>query len=184
MKKIALILLLTLGVAATLHAQSDDEIIGGSPDIIFPPQQASLSEEGDYGNCCSFFCEGICFFGGSRLNDRFDIGAGISLAYVPKHVGGYGTLNFPDRGMMGSFGLVLRPFANPHFLDWQLFAGPAFFKGMGIECGMRFSGTRQANHGGFSWLSASFSYIYLPEWSFFTVGLSMDFVYLWGLFLI
>ncbi len=184
MRNITLIVLLMLGVAGTLHAQNDDEIIGGSPDIVFTPRQTSLSESGDGNNCSSVFLEGVVFFGGSRTTSKVDAGAGFSLAYVPGHWGGYGTLTFPDRGLMGSFGLVLRPFANPRFMDWQLFAGPALFKGVGVEYGMRFSSTRKQNGGAFSWMSASFSYIYLPEWSFFTVGLSIDLFGFWGLFVI
>lgn len=181
MKTFKLIVLLMLGVAGTLHAQSDDEIILDGTDITYSPPQKSLSGEAPR-NCSSIFFEGVVFWGGSHFSEKVDAGFGISMAYVPRHWGAYGTLSFPDYGLMGSCGAVLRPFANPSFLDWQLFAGPAFYKGAGFEAGMRFSGTRQSNHGDFAWMSASFSYIYLPDWTFFNVGVSLDFIYLLGLF--
>lgn len=181
MKRSIILLLAALGAFMGLQAQSDDEIVGSSGDITLP--HMSLSAK-DNDMCSSFFLEGTLLLGSDIDGTTPAGGAGLSVAYLPQHFGAYGTANLMRDGIEGSIGLAWRPFTHSRIVDWQLFAGPAFYHGVGFEGGMRFSATKRHNRGEFSWMSASVSYVSLPRWQFVSIGLSIDFSYLWGLFVI
>lgn len=182
-RKLTIIVLLLIAACVPAWAQSDDEIVTGSGDLRFERPEPVATASGLHrthadNNCSRFFLEGSYIVGTDN-----DYGMGVSLAYVPRHWGGYGALYTLYHRTVGSVGGVLRPVERPRYLDWQLFAGAAFSDAVGYEVGMRFSATADMNGGGFAWWSGSISRLYVDRTAFFTVGFSFDiaalFTWIW-----
>ncbi|MDY5969365.1 MAG: hypothetical protein SPJ13_05080 [Bacteroidales bacterium] len=104
------------------------------------------------------------------------------VAYVPRHFGLFGSLAIGGESSfhrnMLSAGVVLRPIAEPRWIDLQLYGGIAGGYGIGTELGIRLatvSGTR------FSWVSGSYGWIITNKAAILTLGLSIDMAALFGL---
>ena len=176
MKRLITIILL-VGSFFAATAQNDDEVVGGTGDLSFDSQIAVAGNAAVnrmigvsvYNEPYSrYFVECILAVG-----DSYN-GGGISVAYLPKRLGGYASFIGTDETLIFSGGLALRPVATESFMDWQLYGGAAVGNGMGIEYGTRISANANGNGGAFSWLSGSVGRIVFSQTRYTTFGLSID----------
>lgn len=178
MKKTVFILLMALAPLSALLSQNDDAVAGSSTDLQFESEVPVMQNSGvNYvprwpmtyqDECCRLFIEGNVIY------SRNNAGLGFNITYLPKHWGGYGSLNFLEHSTIASCGVALRPRLHAHFLDWQVYVGAAFCDVPGFEFGMRLSATSRANRGALSWWSGSIGRIYVNRNIYHTVGLSID----------
>lgn len=174
-----MLLLAAIATAVPLNAQEDDEIVIGSTDLQFGNQVPlagnktlnqirGISAQDDFSH---IFCEGTLCIGYD------DIGIGLSLAYVPGHFGGYGSMQFMTYyNNIYSVGAVFRPVLSLTAFDWQVYAGMAISQNLGFEVGTRLSANGKANEGVFSWLSGSVSRLFVNNTDYYTIGVSVDIV--------
>lgn len=171
----------------------EDEVVNGTDDLIpnnskTQPQQQNLSgqtyinqrprAQRDHGitpnarmhlqesNYSSVFCEleGMVGFN--------DVAAGAILSYMSYRWGMYGSFLFGVNSNWGSFGVALRPYAQPSPLDFHLYAGTAFGMGLGYEFGFRFAYNGRLNNSGFAAVSGSLGCIRIDGITYVTIGIS------------
>ena len=179
MRRLTLFLFM-MSALLTAVAQSGDAVVKSSGDIIFDEESKVVVERDATDGekfFSSFFLEGTV-----ALDDWGSLGAGFSFAYVPSHLGGYGTVQFFDHRVMPCLGVVLRPVVSDFPIDWQIFGGFAVMEGVGVEAGMRFGATASGNRGAFGWWSGSLSRIFIGQNTYMTIGVSINVAALTGLF--
>lgn len=180
-------LLVVAGIVPAIAQSNDteqDEIVGGTSDISFRkgvPVAGNRTLNRLSGTIVAepqlstVFVETEVVMGFNDAVQDFDIGLGVTAAYVPKRWGFYGEYRRSYYSDWGAAGVVFRPVMEPSMVDWQLFAGPAYTTdGLGYQIGTRFAPGALDNTGSFCWLSGSLSMTSVQGCRYYCVGLSLS----------